>query len=91
MIERLTSTQQDGIHEIGNLTVVAGSDEEIWMVVSSVEVDRRDSVYMASVFISHNEKDAPSKHKQSSVENTSLNPISNLQELVINKVTWILF
>ena len=66
MIERLTSTLQDGIHEISSLTVVAGSDEEIWMVVSSVELDRRDSVYMASVFVSHNEKDAPSTHKQSS-------------------------
>ena len=62
MVERLTTSLQNGIHEIRNLTVVADSDEEIWMVVSSVEVDRRDSVYMASVFVSHNEADAPAKH-----------------------------
>ena len=65
MIERLTTSLQNGIHEIRNLTVVADSDEEIWMVVSSVEVDRRDSVYMASVFVSHNEADAPAKHTHS--------------------------
>ena len=66
MVERLTTSLQNGIHEIRNLTVVADSDEEIWMVVSSVEVDRRDSVYMASVFVSHNETDAPAKHKHQS-------------------------
>ena len=66
MVERLTTSLQNGIHEIRNLTVVADSDEEIWMVVSSVEVDRRDSVYMASVFVSHNETDAPAKHKHPS-------------------------
>lgn len=66
MVERLTSSLQNGVHKISDLTVVAGSDEEIWMVVSSVEADRRDSVYMANVFVSHNEADAPEKHNNSS-------------------------
>ena len=52
MTSRSSSVSSGGLHMHAGITVSASSDENVWMVLSATEQDRRNSVYAAKLLVS---------------------------------------